>query len=81
MRWRHRVEVREGLASAKGGESGEERGGGGGGGAAPSSPSPPPSEPSALKTIKHIYSRSDISLCISGVLLHALCLEAQLFFY
>ena len=45
---RHRVEVREGLASARGrGEEEEEEGGGGG--AAPPSPSPPPSEPPHLK--------------------------------
>lgn len=49
MRWRDRVEVREGLAFRPGGE---ERGGGGVGGAAPPSPSPPPSEPSALRTLK-----------------------------
>lgn len=52
MRWRHRVEVRQGLASARGEEGGG--GGGRGGGAEPPSPSPPPSAPSAFRTWKRM---------------------------
>lgn len=86
LRWEGEQEPGDALETPCRGEGGlgfshgrREEGGGGEGGASPPSPSPLPSEPSALRTLKHIYSGSDILLCISGVLLHAHCLEAPLF--